>query len=114
MVEKLREVAGKDWAKSFVNSVTTILLGLLVAWITGFIEMKSTVATLGVVTQEHTAKLTTIDKKIDERSKEFASLQLGGSLADADLGGRLNVIKTQHDTMIRDLEQLRSAVERRK
>jgi len=113
MVERLRAVVGQDWAKSFVNSLSTVLLGLLVAWVTGFLELKSTVSMLSAASTAQTLKLHDIEVKIDERAKEFNALQLGGSVADSQLRGDLNVMKSQHEMLMREVEVVKGIVERR-
>jgi hypothetical protein len=97
MVEKIAETAGRDWAKSAVNSISTVLLGLLVAWVTGFLELKQVVAM-------QTMQLKVIEVKLDERAKEFIQLQLNGSVVDQTLKGNIELIRSQHELMLREIE----------
>ena len=107
MIERVREAAGKDWAKSFINSLSTVLLGLLVAWVTGFLELKSVVAM-------QTVQLKSMETKMDERTREFITLQLNGSLKDSHLEGELNVIKNQHEAMLKDVDHIKIVLEKKK
>ena len=106
MVEKLREISEHSWTRSFINSLATVLLGLLVAWITGFLELKTVVAM-------QTIQLKSMEVKMDERTREFITLQLNGSLKDSHLEGELNVIKNQHEAMLKDVEHIKSKLDRR-
>lgn len=97
----------RQFAQSFVGSAATVLLGLAVAFVTGFVDMKKQVADL-------TKDVSAMKIAQEERDKTSFAARLQNIEADGKLQGQISAIQTQHDSIIRGVQEVRGAVESKK